>query len=212
MAGRWLAGVLLMVVAASVQAEMYRWVDAKGVVNYGEQPPEGVKAVPIGGRGSVSVVPAYKGQPEPPAPPPPSPTEQRIDRLEQQLSAERAARRQMQADEEARRAEAIRRCQENHGVNCENAYEQGGDGLLISPPYRLYRPYRGYGHEPHFPDRPVGNTWGNVDSGSGVPRSARPPHVSPPPAQPAPPPAPRKPSPTVVPQGAKPVESAAPRH
>lgn len=45
---RRLAGVLLAVVAGTcAAAEAYRWVDERGVVNYGEKPPEERPASPV---------------------------------------------------------------------------------------------------------------------------------------------------------------------
>jgi len=47
------AGLLACVAPAS--AQLYKWVDANGVVNYGDWPPDGVKLQAIGG-GTVSSV------------------------------------------------------------------------------------------------------------------------------------------------------------
>lgn len=49
-----LGGACLAVAAEPV----YRWTDGRGQVNYGNQPPSGVKAEPLGERGALSVMPA----------------------------------------------------------------------------------------------------------------------------------------------------------
>lgn len=41
--------------AVSASAQLYKWVDANGVVNYGDWPPDGVKLQPVQG-GTVSGV------------------------------------------------------------------------------------------------------------------------------------------------------------
>lgn len=39
--------ILIMTAAVCSAAETYRWVDEKGVTNYGEKPPENVRASPV---------------------------------------------------------------------------------------------------------------------------------------------------------------------
>ena len=39
--------LLLVLAAAPAGAQLYRWVDDKGVVNYGEKPPAGRNATPV---------------------------------------------------------------------------------------------------------------------------------------------------------------------
>jgi uncharacterized protein DUF4124 len=121
------AGALALLLAGPVGAEVYKWVDENGVVNYGSAPPPGrpSKELPKDASG-ISVIPA---------PPPPPPTaarsaaEIRAERAEQALAAERAARyAQDQAAEDSLRA-AIAQCEENHGVDCkQNPYQDGGGG------------------------------------------------------------------------------------
>lgn len=43
-------GLALALIAPGTQAadQVYRWVDAQGVVHYGDQPPEGIKATLVG--------------------------------------------------------------------------------------------------------------------------------------------------------------------
>jgi uncharacterized protein DUF4124 len=125
------AGVLATFLAWPAGAEVYKWVDENGVVNYGSTPPAGrpVKELPKDGSG-VSVVPA-------PPPPPPAaarnPTEERIDRLERALAAERAARDAQEREAEDQRLAAIARCEANRGVDCDqNPYQNdGGYGVFV---------------------------------------------------------------------------------
>lgn len=55
-----IASLLLFLLGAAwaAQAEVYKWYDAEGRVQYGNNPPKGVKAKPISG--GVTVVPAMK--------------------------------------------------------------------------------------------------------------------------------------------------------
>src|SRR5574338_1000949 len=128
------AGMLSALVAPPAEAQVYKWVDEKGVVNYGSEPPPGrpVKELPKDGSG-ISVVPA------PPPPPPSAPrsrTDERIERLEEALAAERAARAaEEQAAEDKLRA-AIAECERNHGIDC------------AQNPYQYAESYGGYVHYP----------------------------------------------------------------
>jgi hypothetical protein len=79
--------LLALAAAPAVPAEIYRWVDEKGMVNYGAKPPEGAKKVKQLDQDAVTVSTV-------PAPPPPSAQRQRqrelalearIERLEREL-------------------------------------------------------------------------------------------------------------------------------
>ena len=49
---------VLLWAAAPAEAQLYKWVDEKGVVNYGDTPPPGKRAQAVGeNSGSVTVVP-----------------------------------------------------------------------------------------------------------------------------------------------------------
>ncbi len=53
-----IATTLALTAAGDVRAQLYKWVDEKGVVNYGDKPPAGKNAQPVGEKsGSVTVVP-----------------------------------------------------------------------------------------------------------------------------------------------------------
>lgn len=79
---RSIPGVLLLCIALSAQAGIYRWVDENGEVVFGDDPPPGVNAQPVKVR-EPTVVPAPKlpePRPEPPAQPH-APAEARYKRL-----------------------------------------------------------------------------------------------------------------------------------
>ncbi len=59
------AGLLLCCATGSVQAEIFRWVDANGVVNYTQQKPQGVEAVVLGKGGDRARVRYAPATPEP---------------------------------------------------------------------------------------------------------------------------------------------------
>ena len=132
------ASLLALLSAPPAAAEIYKWVDEKGVVNYGTTPPSGraAKELPKEAPG-VTVVPA-------PPPPPPAaarnPTNERVERLENALAAEKAARDAQEQRAEERRRAAIAQCEENRGVDCEeNPYQYGGYGyapVIVRPHVR----------------------------------------------------------------------------
>lgn len=138
-----ICGLLGLGWALAVQADtVYRWKDASGQVNYGTQPPPGVQAEPIGGRGSVSVMPALP----PSAVPQADPNAGRIERLERELEEERRMRREASAREEEdaeRRAEARERCEREYREPCD---EDGRPlstryiAVPVAPPYQPYYP------------------------------------------------------------------------
>jgi hypothetical protein len=118
------ASLLALLPAPPAAAEIYKWVDEKGVVNYGTTPPSGraVKELPKEAPG-VTVVPA-----PPPLPPAAArnPTDERVERLENALAAEKAARDAQEQRAEERRRAAVAQCEENRGVDCEeNPYQYG---------------------------------------------------------------------------------------
>lgn len=103
---------------------VHRWVDEHGVVNYGDAPPEGVRATAVPtrdplkttrppGAASASVVPAVR------EPVTPDRTIVR-DEVEQALLRERAAQTAETGKlEEAARLAARRRCEEQRRVDCD---------------------------------------------------------------------------------------------
>ena len=77
--------VLLIAAAPAAPAEIYRWVDERGVVNYGSKPPEGAKKVRQLDENAVTVSTI-------PAPPPPSAERQRQRELALEARVERLER------------------------------------------------------------------------------------------------------------------------
>jgi hypothetical protein len=98
-AARHLAAILLMLMAGSVPADVYRWVDDTGQVHYGDQPPPGVPAAPVGARPGAST----QAPPVAPTAVEPRPSAERY------LDARRAEREEAKAAVEARREEQLLR-------------------------------------------------------------------------------------------------------
>jgi Domain of unknown function (DUF4124) len=73
--------------AAPALAQVYKWVDEKGLVNYGDKPPaQGKGSQPLGeGSGSVNVVPGIP--------------KEELDRLRQQGEQQRLQRLERELDE-----------------------------------------------------------------------------------------------------------------
>lgn len=130
------AGMLATLLASPAAAQVYKWVDERGVVNYGSEPPPGrpAKELPKEGEG-ISIVPA------PPPPPPAAPqsrSDERIERLEEALAAERAARAEQEQAAADRLRAAIAECERNHGIDCaQNPYQSAeGYGYAYYPSVR----------------------------------------------------------------------------
>lgn len=170
----WLWAVIGMALAnVAVADTVYRWKDASGQLNYGTQPPPGVKAEPLGDRGSVTVMPAPA---VPAAPAASSGTAARVERLERELEEERRLRREDAAreqDEEARRAQARAECERQYREPCDEEGRPLGSSpsnYIVVP--RTYRaPYDNY--PPHSHDgRPgKGGHDGRGDDHGGRPSS-----------------------------------------
>ena len=167
-----LFGCLSVIVAVIVSAQdggaIYRWKDANGTINYGVDPPPGVKAVPIGGRGTVSSVP-------PPAALTPDALEARrereherqVTRLKSQIEKEQRIRQSLEARMEVRRA-----CEEEHQTPCDEA------GNPLEPTYRniVRRPYWEYGSSTWYPPYMRPPHIGTHPPGKPHLPGARPPH------------------------------------
>lgn len=140
--------------SCSAAAEIHKWVDEKGVTNYGSAPPQKAKSKvldPQSARVSVYT-------------PPPQASRQlesmmrdRIDRLEGEVQAERRARQTQQASlqsEEDQRRLAYEECVRDRRVDCD----QIRDGIYSAPYYYgAYMPSYGYGvrRRPGVPKHPV---------------------------------------------------------
>ena len=114
---------LSLTVAAGAAAQAYRWVDKDGKVMYGDTPPPGVQARPLGGAsaGPAAGDPAAKDA----TPGVLTPAEQ-----EQEFQ-----KRRLEADKAAQKAAAADRNLETKAENCRRAREalatlQGGQRIL----------------------------------------------------------------------------------
>jgi len=152
----WMFGVYLLVAsgwASSQEAPIYRWKDASGLTNYGTQPPPGVEAVPIGDRGTVSVVP-----------PPPWLTPEALEERAKRERDEQISRLRSQVEREQRQRESLQErldtrqdCEREYGVACDDTgrplaeYSRStGSGIWLPPGY-YYPPSQIRPPIGHFP-------------------------------------------------------------
>jgi len=85
-------GVALAFASSPAAADLYRWVDAKGVVNYSNVPPRGVQATQIAETApTVSVIPPRERRPEVQQSQREAALLRRIEQLEDELAAMRRA-------------------------------------------------------------------------------------------------------------------------
>ncbi len=133
---RWVVNLLCTALTCSAFAQdtqIYRWTERDGRVSYGTQPPQGVRAEPLGERGSVSVVPA---------PPLPAPEDietrrakERAELLEQELKEERRLRQESEA-REVERTKARAECEERYREECNDDGEPVGRRYIVVPQRR----------------------------------------------------------------------------
>ncbi|MGE5128196.1 MAG: DUF4124 domain-containing protein [Sphingomonadaceae bacterium] len=117
---QWIALIICGLAAAAAQAQGYKWIDKDGHVKYGDTPPPGVKATPLGpppppvstpspssdaGAGNGAGASASKG--------PLTPAEQELE----------FRRRVKEAQEAAAKADKERQAAEDKKQNCANAQE-----------------------------------------------------------------------------------------
>ena len=105
--------LVLAVAAMPAAAQIYKWVDEKGKVQYGEKPPAGAKAQPLRGEATPQT-----GTPRP---------AEDLSRQEQEFR-ERQVRQRMQEEQEAAKAQVNK-------MNCESARAQ----LENTERFNLYR-------------------------------------------------------------------------
>lgn len=118
------AAMCMLPVTSFAGDTVHRWIDERGVVNYGDAPPEGRKSTPVRTIDPLTVT----GSPPPArAATPPAPVGGATDRdavqreVESALQRERAsAARESAARQEAAMAEARRRCLEQRRVDCDD--------------------------------------------------------------------------------------------
>ncbi len=129
-------GVLLLV-SASIQADVYRWVDGQGRVHYGDKSPQGVAASKVNmPKAKVSKDDTFQVQP----------TEvnevdrrQRQKRIIETLSAERKSREDARQKKRDDKAEKLAKCKlqriklnESKSVNVYYRRNEEGERVFIS--------------------------------------------------------------------------------
>lgn len=134
---------------------VHRWVDERGVVNYGDAPPNGVRSTAVPTRDPLKTGPVGTAGPSviPAGPAPARPDRAAVrDEVEQALQRQNAARAaETRKQEEAAWLSARRRCEEQRRVDCdENPYaETHADGppvlvrrrsVWVNPQPPLHRP------------------------------------------------------------------------
>jgi len=146
-----LLGAAAIGVAGVAHAQVYKWTDEKGVVNYSSTPPPKGRSGKIveEDNGRVSTIPADPSARDAQ----PSPSERalrdRVDRLEQDA----AAQRQTAGANDAAAQEAYRRwyeqCRADRRVDCDNPVGYNDPGYAVYPP-GVARP----GQRPLVPNAP----------------------------------------------------------
>ncbi|WP_374341593.1 DUF4124 domain-containing protein [Methyloversatilis sp.] len=137
---------------------VHRWVDERGVVNYGDRPPEGRKASRVETTDPLGVTEPVQ---RPAAAAPATAGAGFPDRgvvqreVEEALRRERsAAERDLTARREAAKAQARQRCEEQRRVDCDNP-ALPDESILVVPP-RIVR--RHYPIQPVYPAHPPAQT------------------------------------------------------
>lgn len=142
------AALCLLPMTSFAGDTVHRWVDERGVVNYGDAPPEGRKSTPIRTVDPLTVTgsppPARAATPSPPASG--TPDREAVQReVESALQRERASvTQESAARQEAAMAEARRRCIEQRRVDCDDPALL--DETLYGVPPRIIRR-----HPPLYP-------------------------------------------------------------
>ncbi|MGH8703757.1 MAG: DUF4124 domain-containing protein [Burkholderiales bacterium] len=138
---RILGAFIAAVLAAPAGAELYKWVDEKGVTNYGSTPPANARNIQKMDESSprVSTVPGLK--PEEIQAGEKRALEQKVDQLERDLEAQRRATADAQA-RAATDAQWRERCLADRRIDCDDPSRGQPD----------YDPGVVY---PYYPPRPV---------------------------------------------------------
>ncbi|MDP5239762.1 DUF4124 domain-containing protein [Uliginosibacterium sp. 31-16] len=151
--------IVLCACALSAQAEIYKWVDADGKIQYGDVPPKGTQTKKVSG--GVTVVPAI-------VVPPPAPAEPAAPRksvakdeagevrgggISPSAEASEPADTRVSDPRAERRKQLIEQCQRERRGNCENE----ADNQLNNPPVVIpgwNQPPIRPAHRPVPPPRP----------------------------------------------------------
>lgn len=125
--------------AAPAQAEIYKWVDEKGVVNYGSEPPKHGNVLKLDTEAArVTIVPGSQPAAAQIVDPNAQVLQRRVERLEQELADERRGRSlaaQSNAEyDQARRDRLRERCERERLVDCDiDPLGARYDTVLIAP-------------------------------------------------------------------------------
>jgi len=124
--------------APPLLAQVYKWVDEKGVVNYSNEAPANAKATQLDPKASrLSIVGTDGAQKRTMiASASESTLSEKIDRLERKLDAERYARSVADAQAQAAADSWYQQCLRDRRVDCDYAG--------MDPYYSGYGPYYGY--------------------------------------------------------------------
>lgn len=144
--------------AAPAWAQIYKWVDDHGVVNYSHQAPANRKAKELDTSAiTLSVFEAEKpGHRAAPARSEVASLSDKIDRLERQLEAERQARQYAAAVDARALQAAYDQCVSQRGVDCNviyNGFYPYGSTAVFVPRFHRFRT------APHFPVTPESRPW-----------------------------------------------------
>jgi hypothetical protein len=139
-----MVGVCATFSAAPAWAQIYKWVDDRGVVNYSGQPPANRNAKELDTSAiTVSVYEAEKpGHWAAAARSEAASLSDKIDRLERQLEAERQARQYAAAADARASQAAYDQCVSQRGVDCNGIYSgfyPYGSTAVFVPRFHRYR-------------------------------------------------------------------------
>jgi hypothetical protein len=143
-----------MTVTGATHGQVYKWLDEKGVVNYGSEPPKRASAKALPPEAStVTIIPGPASVPKTDGRE--QELEKRLARTEQELEQEKRGRTiaaQAQADAEAARQARLReQCERERRIDCDaDPYGARYDAVVIYPQPRY--PYR---VQPRLPLNPV---------------------------------------------------------
>jgi Domain of unknown function (DUF4124) len=154
---------VLSVAAAPVLAQVYKWVDEKGVVNYSNEAPANGRATQLDPKSSrLSIIGIDEAQRQRTllASANDSALSRKIDRLEQKLDAERYARSVSDAQAQSAADSWYQQCLRDRRVDCDYTgmdpyYDYGPfyGPVVVSRPYWRQRPFA---RHPIATPKPVG--------------------------------------------------------
>lgn len=147
-----LVAALLPAVPAAMAADIYKWVDEQGVVNYGEHaPPRRSVQVVSTERVPLTIYPATDPLAATPAADAGLPA--RVEELERELAQQRREQDSRAALAEAQRLE---RCRQERRVDCGEQLAATDDpAVLVVPRGRFWHPARRLSHaQPMWPAPP----------------------------------------------------------